>query len=291
MSTISNSTKPIFNRDFIRSLLKNKELLALLYEDWKQDQSIEECPVCYNECLTKDSIICSNGNHLACCSECWKKISTNKCPMCRSTIRIPYSDTDSTQLTAPPPPPPTPPPRYALSYLLLQSLPHPNHPQWLDYYWKCVLNTESIGTPASRTVVPLPYTDLTPIIEHNQHCLSFNHIAVSSHAHFVFVEYDISDNQIKGWYQLIKVTPSRRFHYFLRIDNPHCPALYENRNLLDEDFLSRDVYDGKIIFNNVRYTPNALIKIAPTLQGSPKIERFTQSQLESRLRLYLRPEF
>ena len=88
------------NFDFLRSLLANKELLELFYEDWKQDPElkIEECPVCYRDIGITDKKICTNGNHTACCRECFKKLRTPTCPLCRDQLEYDSDDEHPTTL-------------------------------------------------------------------------------------------------------------------------------------------------------------------------------------------------
>jgi hypothetical protein len=44
-----------------------------------------DCPICY-ETFTNDLFINCSNNHIACCYECFSKLTDNNCPMCRNPL-------------------------------------------------------------------------------------------------------------------------------------------------------------------------------------------------------------
>jgi hypothetical protein len=44
-----------------------------------------DCPICYESFANDLFINCSN-NHIACCLECYNKLTDNNCPMCRNPL-------------------------------------------------------------------------------------------------------------------------------------------------------------------------------------------------------------
>ena len=44
-----------------------------------------DCPICY-ETFSNDLFINCSNNHIACCYDCFSKLTDNKCPICRNPL-------------------------------------------------------------------------------------------------------------------------------------------------------------------------------------------------------------
>ena len=44
-----------------------------------------DCPICY-ETFSNDLFINCSNNHIACCLECYNKLTDNNCPICRNPL-------------------------------------------------------------------------------------------------------------------------------------------------------------------------------------------------------------
>jgi hypothetical protein len=69
-----------------------------------QATPINDCPICY-QTFTNDLFINCSNNHIACCLECYNKLTDNNCPMCRtplgySQVRTTTTTTTTTRITA-----------------------------------------------------------------------------------------------------------------------------------------------------------------------------------------------
>ena len=212
MTTLSNTTNSL-EKEFILSLTENKELLELFYEDWKQSHPVKECPICYRECGTKDQIICPNGNHLASCSECFSKISTSKCPMCRFQISTRTTPDSPFPRNIPPAPAPAPAPTP-----LPVSLQYENRqntyllPSWQPFYNRLtrLMEIQQTDTPIGR------FWNSFTLYNYSQQQID---TPTSSRRNIHHPTNGIIFRDVANWkyYLCIKATPNRRFHYCLEL--------------------------------------------------------------------------
>ena len=57
-----------------------------------------DCPICY-ETFSNDLFINCSNNHIACCLECFNKLTDNNCPMCRNPLGYREVTTTTTTTT------------------------------------------------------------------------------------------------------------------------------------------------------------------------------------------------
>ena len=60
--------------------------------------TITDCPICY-ETFTNDNFINCPNNHIACCIDCFSKLSNNNCPICRNPLNNETTTTTTTITT------------------------------------------------------------------------------------------------------------------------------------------------------------------------------------------------
>ena len=204
MTTLQNTTE-LLEKEFFLSLRKNKEILEILYEDWKQYNPVKECPICYKECGIKDQITCPNGLHLACCSECFSKVSTNKCPMCRFIIEP--QNTEATTPTAPVVPTPLP---VSLQYENRQNT--YLLPSWQPYYNH---HTRLLARQPTDTEIGRFWNSFT-LYNHSQKQLG-TPTNRRRNIHHPTNGIIFRDENVFKYYLCIKATPNKRFHYCLEL--------------------------------------------------------------------------
>ena len=57
----------------------------------EEDVSVLECPICFYIPAANDQIyLCKNGHHI--CKNCYSKLSSKKCPLCRLELFQTFSE-------------------------------------------------------------------------------------------------------------------------------------------------------------------------------------------------------